>query len=126
MKNMIYQEEIQRVLLYGYSNGGQGVPYVVTHTELKGYFDKAIVIDGGYNTNLKEAATSVEMKGYGAANSNQGKSFMQGTFRQTVGDDKLTVVGGANHSTILKASYEIDENGNGISDMLEWIYDIEQ
>ena len=86
--------------------------------DLEGYFDKAIVIDGG-NSAVKLSDVQIPMKGY-AGNSNQGE-YMRGTFAGAVGDENVTNVK-STHGEMLENSYSIDENGNGISDMLEWAF----
>ena len=107
---------MKRILLYGYSSGGQGVPVVVTN--LEGYFNKAIVIDGG-NSEVKLSDVQIPMKGY-AGESNQG-DYMRRTFAGVVGDENVTNVK-STHGLMLENSYSIDENDNGISDMMEWAF----
>ena len=112
----------EKIIVAGASLGGQGSIYAaVNMTE---YFRKAVVLCG-YPSLAKCSDISIPVIGYvgtvAKGEDPNSVKFMKNTFASQVGEEKLIIVE-SSHNELPKKVFEIDEDNNGKSDVVEWMF----
>ena len=119
------EREDVKITVIGYSSGGGGALYFAVDPETKSYTDNVIVLDGGSGNTLNEVEQP--MIGYGGKQTyswggvykTHNFEYMVGAFAGKVGEENVVEVE-STHDNMPLNSYLIDNNNNGISDMMEW------
>lgn len=119
------EREDVKITVIGYSSGGGGALYFATDSETKSYADNVIVLDGGSGNTLQDVEQP--MIGYGGKQTyswggvykTHNFEYMVGAFAGKVGEENVVEVE-STHDNMPLNSYLIDNNNNGISDMMEW------
>ncbi|MBR2069466.1 MAG: hypothetical protein IJ877_06875 [Candidatus Gastranaerophilales bacterium] len=123
-----------KIALTGASLGGAGVIYQAQH--MNDVFCKAVSMSGYPNSVRPQDITSIPIIGIvgGAANGEDGTSinYMKNNFSLQEGNDYTHAQSGelyqlpAGHAYVPKTAFGMDSNGNGCSDLIEWLFDYEQ
>lgn len=112
------------IVLIGGSLGGQGAIYMAAN--MPEYFSKVVVISG-YNPTPGKKCPNIEIPTIGyigtkeAGEDTKSINDMKNSFAAQVGEENIKVVE-ASHSNMPKEVYNIDEDGNGKSDVIEWLF----
>lgn len=109
-----------KIIISGSSLGGQGAIYMaVNMTE---YFDRAVIFSGYPSASADCSNIEIPAIGYiGTAGEDINSiRFMKKYFAKQVGEENLKIVN-ASHSTLPEIGFNLDENENGKSDIIEWM-----
>lgn len=104
------------VAVAGHSLGGMGALYMAKHMD--DVFTKAAVISG-YNVGIDTRDVDIPIVGYVGTQESNGP--MNQLFRDTLGEDYLIKVE-ANHGGAPTQVFNRDTDGNGRSDIIEWLF----
>ena len=110
-----------KIIISGTSLGGQGAIYMaVNMTE---YFNRAVVLNG-YASLAQCSDIEIPVRGYigtiGKGEDETSSHFMTYYFAPQVGEDNLKVID-ASHGGLPEAVFKLDNDGNGKSDVIEWM-----
>lgn len=108
------------ITLTGCSGGGQGVVYLAASEILEDYIDNVIVMDG-CNSIVSPADVKKPIIGYSGSESHELHVKYMEEMANQIGEENVIKVE-SSHEELPKNAYNIDENNNGISDMLEWAF----
>ena len=122
-----YNIDLNNVMLMGHSMGGDGVVHVSYEMQKKysyDYFNKLVIMSGTndlkYPSNDKESGLAYfknkEIRGY-SENGNC-KPFFEWTGKL----DNYISMKGTSHGNVPKVALELDENKDGISDLVYWLF----
>ena len=119
-----------RIALTGGSLGGEGVIYMAKH--MGDVFCKAASLSG-YPSSVKPSDVDIPLIGIvGKAGSGESESsikYMRNNFNLQQGDFFTYAQSGdlfeitASHAHVPKVAFGTDSNGNGCSDLIEWLFD---
>lgn len=109
-----YKVNTNKVILMGHSLGGMGVEYYATNYTS---FFSCQVIMSGYETGV-DITTMKEFPTKIYAESTDYSSYYA-TLQENYGEDACTVLN-CEHSEVPKIALELDENSDGISDLIYW------
>ena len=122
-----YNINTNKVVLMGHSSGGSGVVYISRKNQ--DLFSDLVIMSGfeGFNEN-KNYYKSISLRGYMTLNSERapygdGNCGMQNAFNQ-IGrsSDLILLPKSVSHVDVPKESLIIDENKDGVSDLIYWLF----
>ena len=109
--------DMDNIALAGNSMGGTGVLYMAGHNQ-DNFFKRGLVMSG-YNPG-KSALKNINIPIYGVSGSgedNDTKSLVK-----SAGQDNNYTQVDAGHSEVTKKAFYIDSDGDGCSDMIQWLF----
>ena len=104
------------IAVAGYSLGGMGSLYMAKHME--DVFSKAAVISG-YNVYIDTKDINIPIIGY--VGENEDPKHMKSLFANNLGEEYLVTLQ-AHHGNAQEKVFTRDENNNGRSDIIEWLF----
>ena len=117
-----YNVDTENIIIIGHSLGGQGALYMAH--ELQEYFSKCVVFSG-YVSGIDNSEIEIPIIGYvgKSASGEDGTSenYMRNHFETVFGEDHTFFIN-ASHSGVPKRAMHFDENENGCSDLVEWMF----
>lgn len=116
-----YRIDEERIILCGHSLGAQGTTYIAN--KLSDLFS-CIVPLSGYDCGKDLSNISIPVLGYvGTPASGEDKTsyrYMMGKFSETFPDADIFVLE-CSHGDLPKIAFNLDDNGDGSSDLIEWM-----
>lgn len=113
--------DTDNIIIVGHSLGGQGALYMAH--EMPEYFSKCVVLSG-YHPGINISEIAIETIGYvGKANAGEDPSsinYMKNNFASAFEEDNFFIMP-ASHGGVPKATFSEDKDGNGRSDIIEWM-----
>lgn len=118
--------DMDNITLSGYSLGACAVPTILKSSEFNGgseyKFSKAAIF-AGYNSNAaKQGDIPTEMAVWVGAGDSDSINSMKTNLRRLIKDENYHVVAGAGHGAFSSVAMAQDVDGNGRSDVLEWLF----
>lgn len=117
-----YNVDTENIILIGHSLGGQGALYMAL--ELEEYFSKCVVLSG-YTSGIDNATIKIPTIGYvgksASGEDSASESYMRNYFEPVFGADNTFFIN-ASHGGVPKRAMKFDENENGRSDLVEWMF----
>lgn len=112
--------DTDNIAIAGHSLGGMGALYMAKNME--DVFSKAAVLSG-YDVGINTSDINIPIVGY--VGSNESTYPMTNLFTNTLGEDSLITVD-ANHGGVPAQVFNRDTDGNGRSDLIEWLFDSDE
>lgn len=109
--------DTDNIAIAGHSLGGMGALYMAKNMD--DVFSKAAVLSG-YDVGISTSDIDIPIVGY--VGSNEAMNPMTNLFTNTLGEDSLITVE-ANHGGVPTQVFNRDTDGNGRSDLIEWLFD---
>lgn len=117
-----YNVDTENIILMGHSLGGQGALYMAL--ELEEYFSKCVVLSG-YTSGIDNSEIKIPTIGYvgksASGEDSASESYMRNYFEPIFGADYTFFIN-ASHGGVPKRAMKFDENENGRSDLVEWMF----
>ena len=116
-----YNINTDNIILVGHSLGGYGAEYMAVN--LPDYFSKLVVLSG-YKANIDREKITIPTRGYvgtrGYGEDGASVDYMLNTFASVFGKENTFSIE-TSHANLPNAVFNMDENSNGQSDILEWM-----
>ena len=117
-----YNIDTDQIIIIGHSMGGKGALYMAQH--MPEYFAKLVVLSG-YNPGVDISEITIPTIGY-AGTTAAGEdctsiNYMKVTLAQVFGEENFFSIP-ASHGAVPKIAFNLDENHNNRSDLVEWIF----
>ena len=122
-----YNVDPDNIIIIGHSLGGQGALYMANR--LPEYFSRCVVLSG-YNpstSKTKIVLTSITIPTIGfvgktdSGEDNTSVSYMKGHFVPAFGEENCFSIK-TSHGGVPKVVFNLDENNNNRSDLIEWMF----
>ena len=122
--------DMDNIALSGFSLGACAVPTILKSNEFNGgskyQFSKAAIFAGYNSTAAKQGDIPTEMAVWVGAGDTDSINSMKTNLRRLIKDENYHVVAGAGHSAFSSVAMAQDVDGNGRSDVLEWLFSDEE
>ncbi|MBE7704174.1 MAG: hypothetical protein E7Z90_00005, partial [Cyanobacteria bacterium SIG29] len=111
------------IALAGNSLGGQGTIYMAG--KMGDVFSRAAVLSGYGQTAVDPSTIKIPIRGY-VGTTSKGEDpdsiyYMQKNFGAKIGEENITQIE-ASHNGLTNAVFNLDTDGNGVADVLEWLF----
>lgn len=123
--------DTSNIVICGHSLGGAGALYMAGRTDLMPYRFSKLAILSGYDANgdllvngskkINYADVTMPTRGYKGTNDGTCYSFYANQYKQIPNADEVKVVPG-DHGAVPNEAFNLDEDGNGRSDLIEWLF----
>ena len=114
-----YNIDTDYIMLMGFSMGGRGALYMAH--QLPEYFRKLVVLSCLYDPGVDISEITIPTRGYVGGLENIAGRYMNNKFAPVFGKEKLITVSGG-HDQVPKKTFDLDEDGNNRSDVIEWLF----
>ena len=112
-----YNIDEKKIIISGHSLGGLGVQQVVYSKQ--NYFSAMVVMSGDNPYVQLGELKNMPVKGYSESSGNCFQ-YMSGVFTKVFGKENVTIMK-VSHANIPNAAFNEDKNGDGRSDLIEWM-----
>ncbi|MBE7705509.1 MAG: hypothetical protein E7Z90_06870, partial [Cyanobacteria bacterium SIG29] len=107
-----------KIAIAGHSLGGMGTEYMAIH--MGDVFSKAAVLSG---YNIGGTKSEIPIRGYTASRGDgDAYTYTVGKFVEKYGKENSFVVESAGHGPLPGDALRLDSDGNGKSDLIEWLF----
>jgi predicted peptidase len=117
-----YNVNVDNIIIVGHSLGGYGAEYIAVN--LPEYFSKLIVLSG-YKANIKREEIIIPTRGYvgtrGYGEDGASVDYMLNTFASVFGEENTFSIE-SSHADLPNKVFNIDEDEDNCSDVIEWMF----
>lgn len=115
--------DTNRISLAGHSNGGMSAEFFAVNFNKSSkngryHINKVAVMSGQSSKRIDIKNADVPMRGYYCS---EDSHFMKETFKNLIGEENSFEVN-TNHGDVPRYAYRIDNDGDGCSDLIQWLF----
>ncbi len=121
-----YNIDSDKIFISGGSLGGQGAIYMAG--KMGDVFSKGVILSG-YSQGVNPADINIPVRGYvgstSAGEDSASYNYMVNQVANGIGEENVHVLN-ASHGDLPQTAFGLDEDGNGRSDIMEWLLSDEE